>query len=151
MVLDQIRGWLEQDRSVKRVAEDLQLTSELILLVRMIFADGQMKPEELQQFKNLCKIVFDIPEEDVPDVLKYLQEFGYETNVADAAAMFETLDPERKRTLLLHLLSMAKADNEIHPGEIDLIRKTAEILNISADDLQELQSRKSDGNWRERI
>jgi len=146
MVLDQIRGWLEQDRSVKRVAEDLQLTSELILLVRMIFADGQMKPEELQQFKNLCKIVFDIPEEDVPDVLKYLQEFGYETNVADAAAMFETLDPERKRTLLLHLLSMAKADNEIHPGEIDLIRKTAEILNISADDLQELQSRKSDGN-----
>jgi len=146
MVLDQIRGWLEQDRSVKRVAEDLQLTSELILLVRMIFADGQMKPEELQQFKNLCKIVFDIPEEDVPDVLKYLQEFGYETNVADAAAMFETLDPERKRTLLLHLLSMAKADNEIHPGEIDLIRKTAEILSISAVDLQELQSRKSDGN-----
>ena len=51
IVVDKIKGWLEQDKSVKRVAEDLQLTSELVLLVRMIFADGELRPEELKDFK----------------------------------------------------------------------------------------------------
>lgn len=135
-VIDQIKELLEQDKSVRRVAEDIQLTSELILLVRMIFADGQMRPEELQQFKNICRIAFDIPEEDVPEVLKYLQEFGYETTTDDAAAMFSEMDAERKKTLLLHMLSVAKSDNAVHQGEIDLIRRTAAILGMGAEDLE---------------
>ena len=53
LIVDQIKDWLEADKSVKRVAEDLQLTSELILLVRMIFADGEMRPEELANFKRI--------------------------------------------------------------------------------------------------
>ena len=84
-LIDQVRAWLEKDNSVKRVAEDLQLTSELILLVRMIFADGEMKPSELQIFKRICKIAFDISEQDVPKVIQYLQDFGYETTADDAA------------------------------------------------------------------
>ncbi|MDJ0612276.1 MAG: TerB family tellurite resistance protein [Rhizobiaceae bacterium] len=134
-ILDGIRGLLEKDSSVKRVAEDLHLTSELILLVRMIFADGEMKPEELQNFKRICKIAFDIPENDVPEVVKYLQDYGYETTAGDAAAMFSSLDEERKKSLLLHLMSIAKADNVVHEGEVDMIRKVAEILGVSGEDL----------------
>lgn len=144
-IVDQIKDWLEQDKSVKRVAEDLQLTSELILLVRMIFADGEMKPEELAHFKQICHVAFDIPEEDVPQVLKYLQEFGYETTTEDAAAMFESLDSERKKTLLLHMLSVAKADSNLHQGEIELIRKTAALLGLGPEDIDMISGRKSDG------
>lgn len=134
-MVEQIKGWLEKEKSVKRVAEDLQLTSELILLVRMIFADGQMKPEELANFKRICKIAFNIPEEEVPEVIQYLQDYGYETTVADAAAMFENLDDERKRALLLHMLSIAKSDNDLHADEVQMIQKTAGILGISAEDI----------------
>ena len=134
IVVDKIKGWLEQDKSVKRVAEDLQLTSELVLLVRMIFADGELRPEELKDFKQICKIAFDIPDEDVPKVLKYLQEFGYETTVEDAAAMFRNLDMERKKALLVHMLSIAKSDSVIHRHEADLIRKTANVLGLNAAD-----------------
>ncbi len=135
IVVDRIRDWLEKDKSVKRVAEDLQLTSELVLLVRMIFADGKLRPEELKDFKQICKIAFYIPDDDVPKVLKYLQEFGYETTAEDAAAMFRNLDMERKKALLVHMLSIAKSDSVVHQHEAELIRKTATILGLSADDL----------------
>lgn len=140
IVVDQIKSWLEQDKSVRRVAEDIQLTSELILLVRMIFADGELKPQELHDFKQICKIAFDIPEEDVPEVLKYLQEFGYETTVDDAATMFQTMDKDRKKALMVHLLSIAKSDDEVHVHEADLIRRTATLLGVTAEDFASLES-----------
>lgn len=140
IVVDQIKSWLEQDKSVRRVAEDIQLTSELILLVRMIFADGELKPQELHDFKQICKIAFDIPEEDVPEVLKYLQEFGYETTVDDAATMFQTMDKDRKKALMVHLLSIAKSDDEVHVNEADLIRRTATLLGVTAEDFASLES-----------
>jgi|OrbTmetagenome_3_1107373.scaffolds.fasta_scaffold152207_1 uncharacterized tellurite resistance protein B-like protein len=140
IVVDRIRSWLDQDKSVRRVADDLQLTSELILLVRMMFADGKLLPEELENFKRICKIAFGIPEEDVPQVIEYLREFGYETTVDDAAVMFEQLDDDRKRSLLLHMMSIAKSDKEVHAEEVDLIRRTASILGLEAADLQRLRN-----------
>ena len=139
MVIDKIRGWLDQDKSVRMVAEDIQLTSELILLVRMMFADGTLRPEELDNFKNICRIAFDIPAEDVPKVIEYLQDFGYETSVSDAAAMFEGMEWERKKTLLVHLLSIAKSDNLVHDNEAELLRRISDLLDVTADDIAELR------------
>ena len=138
IIVDKIRQWLDSDKSVQMVADDIQLTSELILLVRMMFADGELKAEELNNFKRICKIAFNIPEEDVPQVVQYLQEISYETTAEDAAAMFDELDKERKRTLLLHMLSIAKSDNELHADEVDLIRKTASVLGLSSEDISQL-------------
>jgi len=138
-VVDQIKNWIDTDKSVRKVAEDLQLTSELILLVRMMFADGALKPEELKNFKRICKIAFDIPEEDVPKVIEYLQDFGYETSIDDAVAMFEGMEWERKKTLLIHMLSIAKSDNEVHNDEAELIRKTSALLGLSAEDIAKLR------------
>lgn len=138
-VIDKIKNWVDTDKSVRKVAEDLQLTSELILLVRMMFADGSLKPEELENFKRICKIAFDIPEEDVPKVVEYLQDFGYETSIDDAVAMFEGMDWERKKTLLIHMLSIAKSDNEIHSDEAELIRKTSALLGLSAEEIAKLR------------
>jgi len=140
LILDQIKSWVERDKSVKRVAEDIQLTSELILLVRMIYVDGEMKPEELENFKRICKIAFGIEEEDVPKVVKYLQEFGYETTADDAAHMFKGMDIERKRALLLHMLSVAKADNILHENEVQMIRNVAKLLDVDAHTLEEIKS-----------
>ena len=134
-VFDRLRDWLDQGRSVQRVADDMQLTSELILLVRMMFADDELKQRELQTFKRICQTAFGIPEDDVPAVIQYLKEIGYETTAADAAEMFRGMSDDRKRTLLLHMLSIAKADDEVSESEAKLIRKTAEVLGLTADDI----------------
>lgn len=138
-VIEKIKDWVDADKSVRKVAEDLQLTSELILLVRMMFADGALKPQELENFKRICKIAFDIPEEDVHQVIEYLQDFGYETSIDDAVAMFEGMEWERKKTLLIHMLSIAKSDNEVHSDEVELIRKTSELLGLTAKDIAKLR------------
>ena len=132
LILEKIRDWLDQDKSVRLVAEDMQLTSELILLIRVMFADGELKPEELENFKRICNTAFAIPEEDVPQVIEYLKDVGYETTAVDAASMFKDLDIERKRALLVHMLSVAKSDQHLAVGEIELIRKTAEVLGLDA-------------------
>ena len=139
VIVDKIRGWIDQDKSVRMVADDLQLTSELILLVRMMFADGTLRPEELENFKNICRIAFDIPEEDVPKVIEYLQDFGYETSIDDAVAMFDGLEWERKKTLLVHLLSIAKSDNLVHDNEAELIRRISDLLGVTAEDIAKLR------------
>ena len=137
-IVDKIKQWLDNDKSVRMVADDIQLTSELILLVRMMFADGELRAQELENFKRICKIAFNIPEGDVLQVVQYLREIGYETTAEDAAAMFEGLDAERKRTLLLHMLSIAKSDNDLHEDEVELIRRTASVLGLSAQDISNL-------------
>ena len=141
IVGDKIKEWLDADKSVRKVADDLQLTSELILLVRMMFADGILRQEELENFKRICKIAFDIPDEDVPQVIEYLQDFGYETSIDDAAAMFAGLEWERKKTLLVHLLSIAKSDKFVHVEEAELLRKTSSLLAISAEEISKLRKR----------
>jgi len=137
-VLDKVRDWVDKDRSIRRVADDPQLTSELILLVRMLFADGALKPEEVERFKRICEVTFGIPEKDVPGVLKFLQDFGYETTAKDAAASFAGMDDTRKRSLLLHMLDIARSDNFVHENEAELLRRVASTLNIGPEVFEEI-------------
>ena len=133
--LEKFSRFMGSNPSLGKVADDLQLTSELILLVRMIFADGELKPEELDAFKRICASAFNLNEEDIPGVLQYLKDFGYETTAWDAAAMFADHDPERKKALLLHLLRIAKSGGHLDKSEAELIRKTAGALGLSAEDI----------------
>ncbi len=138
-LIEAVRGYFDMDKSVRKVADDVELTAELILLIRMMFADGRLAKRELTNFKRICHTAFDIPEEDVADVIAYLKETGYETSAEEAAGIFRGLDVERRRALLVHMLSIAKSDDELHSDEIDLLRRTASVLGMSAEDLAKLQ------------
>lgn len=133
--LDGLNRLLGGNPSVAKVADDLELTSELILLVRMMFADGELKAEEKLVFQKICITSFGLEEKDIPSVVQYLKDFGYETSSWDAAEMFEEMSNERKRVLLVHMLEIAKSDNELHTNEAELIRRTAKNLGLTADDI----------------
>ncbi len=134
-ILDTFKQYLANNRSVKMVADDSELTAELILLVRMMFIDGKLKTEERAFLQKLCEAAYGIGPDEFPAVLKFLSEFGYETSSENAASIFVDLPDERKRNLLLHMFSVAKSDNVIHPAEVELIRKTASMLNVTSADL----------------
>lgn len=138
-ILQSIREFVEGNQSVRRVADDIELTSELILLVRMMFADGELREEEFNNFARICETAFGIPHDDVPEVLRYLREFGYETKAVNAAAIFSDLSVARKRSLLIHMLSVAKSDNELHDHEAELLRRTAAILGLTPADIVALR------------
>ncbi len=111
------------------------LSAELLLLFRMILADGVVKEEEMAMFRRICREAFDIPEESIDGVIEYLNDFGYETNGGQAVAMFQEMDEERRRELARHMVEIAKANSQLAENEVRLLRRTLEMLGISPVDV----------------
>ena len=120
------------DPGVRMVADDPVLSAELLLLFRMILADGEVDEGEMQVFRRICSEAFGIPAGSIDSVIEHLNEIGYETTGAQALAMFRELGEDRRRLLATHLADIAKADAQLAPSEVNLLRRTLEILDLGA-------------------
>ena len=134
-LLAQIRDIFEGDPGVRKVADDPVLSAELLLLFRMILADGQVSDAEMAAFRRICRDAFGIGEESIEGVVEYLNDFGYETNGAQAIDMFRELDVERRKELARHMAEIAKADSQLAENEVRLLRRTLDLLGISPVDV----------------
>lgn len=130
-VLDAIADMLSSRSRVQIVADDPHLASELLLLIRMMFADGELKEGELEYFRQLCSGTFDIPEEEISGVIRFLKQTGYETTGEQAASTFLDMPEERRFRLINHLLSMARADAVLHESEVELIARVAGVFGYT--------------------
>ena len=140
-VLDSIKTLLSNKSSVQVVADDPHLAAEIMLLVRMMFIDGDLNGPELDLFKQYCQAMFGIPEEDVPDVIKFLSDYGYETSGEQAAAVFAEMSGERKAQILGNLITMARADNVLHENEVDLIARVSRVLGYTPEQVDQIVAR----------
>lgn len=129
-LLRRLRHLFEGDPAIRKVADDPVLTAELLLLFRMILADGVVEKSEIEMFKRICRDAFAISDESFRGVVHYLNEFGYETSGHQAMSMFRDLDEDRKRLLIRHMVDIAGADSELHPMERKLLRKTLDVLEF---------------------
>jgi len=134
-VLTRIRTLFDGDPGVRKVADDPVLSAELLLLFRMILADGSVSDSEMETFRRICREAFGISDESLDGVVEYLNDFGYETSGAQALALFGELDVERRKLLARHMAEIAKADAQLAENEVRLLRRTLEILGISPVDL----------------
>ena len=130
-LLARIRTMFEGDPGVRKVADDPTLSAELLLLFRMILADGVVRESEMNTFRRICQDSFGIPPESLDAVVEYLNDFGYETNAAQAITLFRDLDIERRRELARHMAEIAKADSQLSENEVKFLRRTLELLGIS--------------------
>lgn len=130
----QLKLLFEGDPGVRKVADDPTLTAELLLLFRMILADGKVSERELNTFRRICSETFGISEESFRGVLRYLQDFGYETTAPQALEMFRALPIDRRKQLVRHLAEIAKADKELNEQEVKLLKRTLEFLDVDPRD-----------------
>ncbi|ODT18709.1 MAG: hypothetical protein ABS57_05345 [Mesorhizobium sp. SCN 65-12] len=130
-LLDQIRSIFDGDPGVRKVADDPVLSAELLMLFRMILADGSVSESEMAVFRRICKDGFGIPETSIDNVIEYLNDFGYETNGSQAIALFRDLDVERRKLLARHMVEIAKADHQLAESEVRLLHRTLDLLDIS--------------------
>lgn len=128
---ERVKALLDQGGSVNRVAHDPVLTAELLLLVRMSFANKSVEPAEADAFAAICTRLLGLNGEELTDILKYLNDFGYETTDAQAADMLADLSETRKREILGHLAIVAQADGEVDERERRLFEATARRLGFS--------------------
>ena len=61
-LLGQMRNLLDGDPGVRKVADDPILSAELLLLFRMILADGEVEEHEMATFRRICRDSFGIGE-----------------------------------------------------------------------------------------
>lgn len=134
-LLAQIRSIFEGDAGVRKVAGDPVLSAELLLLFRMILADGVASENEMATFRRICRDAFGIPEDSIDPVIEYLNDFGYETNGSQAIAVFQELDVERRKSLARHMAEIAKADASLAENEVKLLRRSLDLLGISPVDV----------------
>jgi uncharacterized tellurite resistance protein B-like protein len=134
-LLEQIRSIFEGDPGVRKVADDPVLSAELLMLFRMILADGTVSESEMKAFRRICSESFGIPEASIERVIDYLNDFGYETKGSQAIALFRDLDIGRRRQLARHMAEIAKADHHLAENEVRLLRRTLDILQVSPADV----------------
>ena len=134
-LLAQIRGLFDGDPGVRKVADDPALTAELLLLFRMILADGTVSESEMAVFRHICEDAFGISGDSLDGVIEYLNDFGYETTAAQAIAVFSELDIERRKHLARHMAEIAKADSKLAESEVRLLRRALDILGVSPADV----------------
>ena len=133
-VFSQIRALFDGDPGVRLVADDPVLSAELLLLFRMILADGEASELEMDVFGRICRESFGIPDDSIEAVVAYLSEVGYETTGSQAIAVFQDLDIERRRSLARHMAEIAKADHSLAEREMRLLRRSLELLNLKPED-----------------
>lgn len=134
-LIGQIRSLLDGDPGVRKVADDPILSAELLLLFRMILADGEVEEHEMATFRRICRESFGIAEESIDAVVQYLNDFGYETNASQALALFRGLKLERRQALAQHLAEIAKADHQLAAQEIRLLRRILDTLGLQPVDV----------------
>ena len=137
-VLDGLRDWLNSKSGVQMVADDPKMAAEVLLLLRVMFADGSMNEKELELFKQMCTSLFGIEADDVPEVVKFLTDTSYETNSEQAANVFRDMPVKRKNELLRNLLRMAIVDESFHDNEKDMIARIARTLGYSEEKIRSL-------------
>jgi len=129
-IIDTIRSMLDRERNVRLVASDPALTAELLLLFRVILADGDVRGEELAMFKRICAEAFGLDPEAMDGVYQYLQDYAYETTDAQSSAVFLEMPLERRKALLDHMIAIAESDHAVDDKELRLIERTADMLGF---------------------
>lgn len=129
-LLAKLRELIQGNLSVRQVADDPALMAELLLLFRMVLADGEVRERELDAIRRIAAENFGIEGDDLEKVLGHLQAFGYEVTPVQAIAVFREFDMERRLLLARHMAELAKADEELSRYEVRLLARVVEMLDL---------------------
>ncbi len=132
--LEQVRRMFDGDPAIQRVADDPVMSAELMLLFRMVLADGKVEDEELTEFRRICETAFGLDAEGLKAVTGYLQEFGYELTTPKALEVFSQVPVERRRELARHMAEIARADHSISAKEVSLLKRTMHVLGLEVEE-----------------
>ncbi|MCI5076254.1 TerB family tellurite resistance protein [Oricola sp.] len=128
--LEALKSRLEQEKAVRMVANDPALTAELLLMFKVILADGEVRQRELDIFKRICRDSFGLDPDAMDGVYRYLSDFAYEISPAQAAGTFADLPLERRQRLLDHMIAIAEADRDIDKREERFLARIGDILGF---------------------
>jgi DnaJ like chaperone protein len=141
---DSIGGFLSQlaQRRATPPEKSIAFTIGMIALgAKMAKADGVVTQDEIRAFRQ----VFHVPEQELAAVARVFDlakrdVAGFETYARQIAKLFDAKAAVLENVLdgLFHI---ARADNRLHPAELEFLRRIAELFGFSDQDFARIRAR----------
>lgn len=134
------RRGIRGDQSGGDATKQIAFTIGVIALgAKMAKADGQVTADEVHAFKE----VFRIPPEEMKNVARVFDlarkdARGYEVYAQQIAGLFKE-SPRVLEDLIDGLFHIAKADNIMHPAELEYLVKVSSIFGFDANDFARIK------------
>lgn len=110
------------------------MVAELLMLFRMILADGEVREAELAMLRRICREAFDVEEAAFPGLMHVVEQMGV-GNELQSVRVFRSFDHPRRVALARRMLAIAQADNELSLHEERFLVRVLDILDLQPDDL----------------
>ncbi len=136
--VETLSNWLRTGEPEQQVAFTIGV---IALGAKMAKADGVVSQAEIAAFKQ----VFTVRDEELSNVARVFNlakqdVAGYDAYARRLARLFKA-KPEVLETVLDGLFHISKADNVVHPAELDYLRSVAEIFGISDECFSRIKAR----------
>lgn len=112
------------------LSEDPVALAEILVLFRMVLADGIVQPSQLTAFERICENHFGISPRDMPELHALLDSPKARSCDAQAFTLLGQLDTEARTTLLKDMMRIADANIVRDERDDRLIRRTARLLDL---------------------
>lgn len=112
------------------LSEDKVALAEILVLFRMVLADGIVQPSQLRAFERICGEHFGISPQDMPELHALLDSPKARACEAEAFTLLRQLDTEARTTLLDGMMRIANASGTRDERDDRLIRRTAGLLGL---------------------
>ncbi|MBC7281241.1 TerB family tellurite resistance protein [Hoeflea sp.] len=112
------------------ISEDPVALAEILVLFRMVLADGIVQPSQLRAFERICAEHFGIAPADMPELHTLLDSPKARACEAEAFTLLRQLDTEARTTLLDGMMRIANANGTRDAHDEKLIRRTASLLGL---------------------
>jgi uncharacterized tellurite resistance protein B-like protein len=113
-----------------RLSEDPVALAEILLLFRMVLADGIVHSSKLTAFERICEQNFGVSRSDMDELHTLLESPKARSCDAKAFTLLSQLDTEARTALLGDMMRIARASTIRNDGEERLIRRTADLLGL---------------------
>ena len=108
--------------------------AEVLVLFRMVLADGIVHASQLTAFERICERQFGISPRDMPELHALLESPRVRLIGADTFKLLRQLDTEARTALLDDMMRIARAHSNMGADEDRLIRRTASLLGLESGD-----------------
>lgn len=118
----------------------------IVLGAKMAKADGHVTQDEIRAFKD----VFQVPQDEMDNVARIFNQArkdarGFEPYARQVAGMFKA-SPEVLEELLWCLAYIAKADQTLHPSELDFLKQVSDIFGFDDAQFERVTQLRLDGD-----
>lgn len=130
--------------AVGELAAEPVALAEVLLLFRMVLADGVVRPSQLSAFEQICQQQFGVKATDMEQLHALLDSPQGQSSEAEAFSLIRQLDTDKRSALLGDMMRIARANAEFDASEEKLIRRMAELLGLNPDSLIAFETKKDE-------